>query len=132
MRFLNYPGLNQCVSVEFVQALSNHSRCCLKAIVPFNSIDDAEKILKQFGDKIICVQISFSAALGYSQAAAEMREKFNVTLRVDIDATETFAKWIERRKWELDIADICFDSPGEEDLARAAINKLSQLLTSQN
>jgi len=130
MRFINYPGLNQCVSVEFVQALSYHSRGCLEAIVPFNSIDEAEKILKQFGDKIICVEISFRAALGYSQEAAEMREKFNVTLRVDIDSTETFATWIEIRKWELDIADICFHSKAEHDLARAAINKLSQLLTS--
>jgi len=130
MTFLNYPGLNQCVYIQFVQALSNNPRGCKEGMIPFNSIDEAEKILKDQGDKITSVEISFRAALGYSQAAAEIREKFNVTLRVDIDSTETFATWIEQRKWELDIADICFDSQAEHDLARAAINKLSQLLTS--
>lgn len=132
MRFLNYPGLNQAIDVQFVQPLSNHSRGCKETLIDFCSIDEAEKILKQFGDKITCVEFNFHAALGYSQASLEIGKKFDLIFRVEIDATETFASWIESRKWELDIADICFDSPAEHDLASAAINKLSEILTAQN
>jgi hypothetical protein len=132
MTFLNFPGLDQKVYVQFVVALTNDPRGCKEMMIDFRSIEEAETKLKQFGDKITCVEFNFRAASGYSQSAVEMRKKFNVRLRVDIDATETFATWIEIRKWELDIADICFHSKAEDDLARAAINKLSQLLTSQN